>query len=55
MKHVTLGDLEVSRIGPCAMGLSYAYTDSGTDEGESVRTIHRALDLGVTFLDTAEV
>jgi aryl-alcohol dehydrogenase-like predicted oxidoreductase len=45
----------VSRIGLGAMGMSYAYTDSGTDEAESIRTIHRALELGVTFLDTAEV
>jgi aryl-alcohol dehydrogenase-like predicted oxidoreductase len=56
VKRVTLGnDLDVSRIGLGAMGMSYAYTDSGTDEDESIRTIHRALDLGVTFLDTAEV
>lgn len=37
------------------MGMSHGYTGSGTDEAESIRTIHRALDLGVTFLDTAEV
>jgi aryl-alcohol dehydrogenase-like predicted oxidoreductase len=55
VKHVKLGDLDVSRIGLGAMGMSYAYTDSGTDEDESIRTIHRALELGVTFLDTAEV
>jgi aryl-alcohol dehydrogenase-like predicted oxidoreductase len=35
------------------MGMSFAY---GTpDDAESIRTIHRALDLGVTFLDTAEI
>jgi aryl-alcohol dehydrogenase-like predicted oxidoreductase len=50
-----LGDLDVSRIGLGTMGMSHAYTDSGTDEAESIRTIHRALELGVTFLDTAEV
>ena len=54
MKHIKLGDLDVSRIGLGAMGMSAAYTGAGTDDAESVRTIHRALDLGVTFLDTAE-
>jgi aryl-alcohol dehydrogenase-like predicted oxidoreductase len=55
VKHVKLGDLNVSRIGLGAMGMSHGYTGSGTDEAESIRTIHRALELGVTFLDTAEV
>jgi aryl-alcohol dehydrogenase-like predicted oxidoreductase len=54
MRHVKLGDLDVSRIGLGAMGMSAAYTGAGTDDAESIRTIHRALDLGVTFLDTAE-
>ena len=36
------------------MGMSGAY-GAVADEGESIRTIHRALDLGVTFLDTAEI
>jgi aryl-alcohol dehydrogenase-like predicted oxidoreductase len=48
-----LGDL--ARIGLGAMRMSHGYTGSGTDEAESIRTIHRALELGVTFLDTAEV
>jgi aryl-alcohol dehydrogenase-like predicted oxidoreductase len=55
MKHVHLRDLEVSRIGLGAMGMSFGYTGAGTDDAESIRTIHRALDLGVTFIDTAEV
>ena len=55
MRTAKLGDLEVSRIGLGAMGMSHAYTGAGTDDAESIRTIHRALDLGVTFLDTAEV
>jgi aryl-alcohol dehydrogenase-like predicted oxidoreductase len=55
MKHIKLGTLEVSRIGLGAMGMSAAYTGAGTDEAESIRTIHRALDLGVNFIDTAEV
>jgi len=35
--------------------MSFAYTGAGTDDAESIRTIHRALDLGVTLLDTAEI
>jgi aryl-alcohol dehydrogenase-like predicted oxidoreductase len=54
VKHVKLGELDVSRIGLGAMGMSAAYTGAGTDDAESVRTIHRALELGVTFIDTAE-
>ncbi len=56
MNYIKLGGaLEVSRIGLGAMGMSAAYTGAGQDEAESIRTIHRALDLGVTFIDTAEV
>ncbi|WP_326570219.1 aldo/keto reductase [Actinacidiphila glaucinigra] len=55
MNHVTLGDLDVSRIGLGTMGMSYGYTGAGEDDAESIRTVHRALELGVTFLDTAEV
>jgi aryl-alcohol dehydrogenase-like predicted oxidoreductase len=55
MKYIKLRDLEVSRIGLGAMGMSHGYTDSGTDEAESIRTIHRALELGVTLIDTAEI
>jgi aryl-alcohol dehydrogenase-like predicted oxidoreductase len=55
MKHIKLGDLDVSRIGLGLVGMSYAYTGAGTDDAESIRAIHRALELGVTFLDTAEV
>jgi aryl-alcohol dehydrogenase-like predicted oxidoreductase len=35
--------------------MSAAYTGAGTDDAESIRTIHRALDLGVTLTDTAEI
>lgn len=55
MQYIKPRDLEVSRIGLGAMGMSHGYTDSGTDEAESVRTLHRALELGVTFIDTAEI
>jgi aryl-alcohol dehydrogenase-like predicted oxidoreductase len=55
MKYIKLRDLEISRIGLCAMGMSHGYTDSGTDEAESIRTLHRARELGVTFIDTAEI
>jgi aryl-alcohol dehydrogenase-like predicted oxidoreductase len=55
MKRITLGTLEVSRIGLGTMGMSTAYTGAGADDAESIRTIHRALDLGVTLIDTAEI
>jgi aryl-alcohol dehydrogenase-like predicted oxidoreductase len=55
VKHIKLGTLDVGRIGLGAMGMSSAYTGAGVDDAESIRTIHRALDLGVTLLDTAEV
>jgi aryl-alcohol dehydrogenase-like predicted oxidoreductase len=55
VKYVKLRDLEVSRIGLGAMGMSFGYTGAGQDDAESIRTIHRALELGVTFVDTAEV
>jgi aryl-alcohol dehydrogenase-like predicted oxidoreductase len=54
MKHVKLGGLDVSRIGLGAMGMSAAYTGAGTDDAGSIRAIRRALDLGITFIDTAE-
>jgi len=54
MRTAHLGDLEVSRIGLGAMGMSGSYGPA-TDEAESIRTVHRALDLGVNLLDTAEV
>ncbi|RYY43757.1 MAG: aldo/keto reductase, partial [Actinomycetales bacterium] len=54
--HTTLGTtspLDVSPLGLGCMGMSEFY---GTrDEAEATRTIHRALDLGVTFLDTADM
>jgi aryl-alcohol dehydrogenase-like predicted oxidoreductase len=55
MKHARLADLEVGRIGLGAMGMSVAYAGAGSDDAESIRTVHRAIDLGVTLIDTAEV
>ncbi|MDI5963437.1 aldo/keto reductase [Streptomyces sp. SL13] len=55
MRNVMLGDLRVSRIGLGAMGMSHGYSGAGQDDAGSVRAVHRALELGVTFLDTAEV
>ncbi|GAB6856445.1 aldo/keto reductase [Microbacterium xylanilyticum] len=55
MKHATLGTLSVGRLGLGCMGMSAFYSGANTDEAESIRTIHRALDLGVTMLDTAEM
>jgi aryl-alcohol dehydrogenase-like predicted oxidoreductase len=57
MKKITLGTdrLEVSRLGLGCMGMSAFYTGAGQDEAGSIATIHRALDLGVTFFDTAEM
>ena len=51
MKTVRLGELEVSAIGLGCMGMSQAYGEA--DAAESERTLHRALDIGVSFLDTA--
>ena len=56
MKTAQLGDLTVSRIGLGAMTMAGTYTSEGAvDDSESIRTIHRALDLGVTHIDTAEI
>lgn len=55
MRHRELGSqgLSVSALGLGCMGMSQSYGPA--DEGESIATIHRALELGVNFLDTAEV
>lgn len=56
MKTARLGGLEVSRIGLGAMTMAGTYTSEGRlDHDESIRTIHRGLDLGVTHIDTAEI
>ncbi|HEX3236548.1 MAG TPA: aldo/keto reductase [Gemmatimonadales bacterium] len=55
MKHISIGGLDVSRIGLGAMSMSGYYNIGEGSETESIRTIHKALDLGVTHLDTAEI
>jgi len=56
MKTAALGALSVSRIGLGAMTMAGTYTTGGgLDDSESIRTIHRALGLGVTHIDTAEI
>src|SRR4051812_20083490 len=55
MDRRTLGTqgLEVSALGLGCMGMSEFY--GTTDEGEAVATIHRAIELGIDFLDTADM
>ncbi len=56
MKRRRLGGLEVSAIGLGCMGMSDFYgTAADRDEGEAIAAIHRALELGVDFLDTADM
>ncbi|WP_430440052.1 aldo/keto reductase [Shinella sp.] len=54
MKHRQLGTLDVSALGLGCMGMSHAYGPSG-DETAAIDTLHRAVDLGITLFDTAEV
>ena len=53
LPHRKLSDLSVSALGLGCMGMSEFY--AGRNDAESVATIHRALDLGVDFLDTADM
>ena len=55
MKHISIGGLDVSRVGLGAMSMSGYYNIGEGSDAESIRAIHRALDLGVTHLDTAEI
>jgi aryl-alcohol dehydrogenase-like predicted oxidoreductase len=55
MKHISIGELDVSRIGLGTMAMSGYYLDPNSSDAESIRTIQRALDLGVTHIDTAEI
>ena len=54
MQQITLGSLEVGRIGLGAMSMSGYYGSADLDDAEAIRTVHRALELGVTLIDTAE-
>src|SRR5437667_8287326 len=53
MKHRKLRDLEVSALGLGCMGMSAFY--GSADEGEAIATIHRALELGINLIGTAQL
>src|SRR4051795_1897504 len=47
--------MDIGRIGLGCMGMTWAYGEAERDEAESIATIHRALELGVRLLDTADM
>jgi aryl-alcohol dehydrogenase-like predicted oxidoreductase len=49
------GGTEVGAIGLGCMGMSFAYSRTRRDDEESVRVVNRAIDLGATLIDTADV
>jgi aryl-alcohol dehydrogenase-like predicted oxidoreductase len=55
MRNAQLGTLEVSALGLGCMGMSQSYgAPEERDDTESIATVHRAIDLGCTFIDTAD-
>src|SRR5215208_7529863 len=50
-----LGPFDVGAIGLGCMGMTWAYTTGSRDDERSAAVIHRAIDLGVTLIDTADV
>ena len=46
---------KVGAVGLGCMGMSFAYDAGNRDDSESLQVIHRAIDLGVTLIDTADV
>ena len=55
MEQRVLGELEVSAIGLGCMPMSWAYNVAEADPAEVEATLHRAVELGITLLDTADV
>ena len=55
MKYINLGnsDIKVSKLGLGCMGMTHAY-GAPSDENEMIKMIHSAVDMGITFFDTAE-
>jgi len=55
MDQRNLGGLSAGAIGLGCMGMTHAYTNAPRDDAESIKVIHRAIDLGVTLIDTSDV
>ena len=55
MRTTSFAGLAMGRIGLGCMGMSWAYDPATRDDARSVQVIHRALDLGVTLIDTSDV
>src|SRR5256885_15399821 len=55
MKHISIGGLDVSRLGLGAMSMAGYYNIRAGSDAESIRTIHRALGLGLPHLETAAI
>src|SRR5437763_9616364 len=55
MNHISLGGLDVSRVGLGTMAMTGYYLDPTSSDAESIRTIQRAVEQGVTLIDTAEI